>query len=84
MFVKNLPDDCTTEELSSTFAEFGEINQIKLFAGKRYATVSFHRTSGDYSTHEIYNKIIASKKEITFSGKTVHIEPFICRGRMWG
>lgn len=81
VFVKNLPDDCTTEDLSNTFAEFGEINQIKLFSGKRYATVSFHRTSGDYSTHEIYDKIMASKKEFSFSGKTVRIEPFILNHR---
>lgn len=76
IFVKNIPDDCTESSLIEAFKEFGEINQIKIFDGKKYATVSFNKQNRDFNSHEVYDKIEASKKEILVCGKSVRIEPF--------
>lgn len=80
--MKNIPDDCTEKSLIDAFSEFGEINQIKIFDGKKYATVSFNKQNHDFNSHEVYDKIEASKKEIQVCGKSVRIEPFMCMWRL--
>lgn len=79
--MKNIPDDCTESSLIEAFNEFGEINQIKIFEGKKYATVSFNKQNRDFNSHEVYDRIEASKKEILVCGRSVRIEPFICTCR---
>ena len=73
--MKNIPDDCTESSLIEAFKEFGEINQIKIFDGKKYATVSFNKQNRDFNSHEVYDKIEASKKAIQSPPKSLQKPP---------
>ena len=60
---------------------------MKVFSEKKYATVSFPKTDGDYSVHEMYDRIMEEGEEFMICDTPVHLEPFDCkleRGLMGG
>lgn len=50
-----------------------------MFPEKRYSTVSFNKTDGDYTTHEVFDRIMEENKEFRICGEIVRLEPFSCR-----
>ena len=49
-----------------------------MFPEKRYSTVSFNKTDGDYTTHEVFDRIMEENKEFRICGEIVRLEPFSC------
>ena len=52
---------------------------MKVFSEKKYATVSFPKTDGDYTVHEMYDHIMEEEEEFMICDTPVHLEPFDCR-----
>lgn len=49
---------------------------MKVFPEKKYATVSFPKTDGDYTAHEMYDRIVEDEEELMICDTLVHLEPF--------
>ena len=49
-----------------------------MFPEKWYSTVSFNKTDGDYTTHEVFDRIMEENKEFRICGEIVRLEPFSC------